>query len=102
MLPKDLATIYERVKCSGIPNSIGVRIPVPSGLNLPAWDQLFAYDSRHSEMLDFIRYGFPLGYMGPISHYDQQYNHSTATNFSEHIDQFIEKEISLGGIVNGD
>lgn len=50
-------------------------------------------------MLRFIKFGFLMGYLGPTAGYDQQYNHSSADNYPKEIDKFIEKEISMGGIV---
>lgn len=98
-LPETLAHIYDRVRASGLPNALGIRLQVPSGLNIENWERTFSYDSRHQEMLSFVKYGFPMGYLGPASPYDEQYNHSSAANYPVQIDKFIEKEISLGGII---
>lgn len=40
VLPDELAVIYEKVKHSGLPNALGVRVEVPSKLNLQEWDNL--------------------------------------------------------------
>ena len=49
--------------------------------------------------MDFLRFGFPLGYVGPISDTEGVDNHPSALQYPEQIDQFIEKEIKLGGVV---
>lgn len=98
-LPEDLMNIYEAVWQSGLPNALGVRREIPSKLDLESWDRTFGHDSKYSEILDFVRYGFPMGYMGPVSHYDDHINHTSATQHGEHIDSFIESEINLGGII---
>lgn len=98
-LPESLAKIYSSVKQSGLPNALGVRLDLDSNLNLDEWDKVFSYDKKHREMLDFVRYGFPMGYLGPTSHYDEQVNHTSADNYSDHIDKFVSKEIDLGGII---
>lgn len=98
-LPGPLAKIYERVKASGIPNALGVRQLIPSKLRIDEWDNLFGDKPQFRELLDFIKYGFPMGYLGPESQYDQNYNHSSAEQFPAHIEKFLENEISLGGVL---
>lgn len=98
-LPQSLSDIYEKVRRTGLPNALGARIEIPSQLNIAEWHNTFGHDERYAEMLDFVRFGFPMGYMGPISHYDEQYNHTSANQYSKQIDKFLEKEIELGGII---
>lgn len=98
-LPPELTRIYETVRRSGLPNAIGARMQIPSKLNLKEWDKTFGNDDRYEEMLNFVKFGFPMGYMGPTSHYDEKYNHTSATQYSEHIDKFLLKETQLGGII---
>lgn len=54
---------------------------------------------RYAELLGFIKFGFPMGYLGHVSKYDDMYNHSSAAQHASHIDSFLSKEIALGGIV---
>lgn len=96
-LPAELANIYSKVKASGLPNGLGARMQVPSKLNTSEWEKVFNQNPKYDEMLDFIKYGFPMGYLGPISHYDKSYNHTSADNFPRQIEDFISKEIDLGG-----
>lgn len=98
-LPPDIANIYSEVRKSGLPNSLGKKIPVPSKLNLDMWDATFGEDERYTELLSFVRYGFPMGYMGPTAEYDEKYNHTSAVNYPGDIEGFIQKEIGLGGII---
>ena len=49
--------------------------------------------------MDFVEFGFPTGYAGPVSDTKGTPNHPSAENFPEHIDKFVQKEISLGGLV---
>ena len=58
--PKD-AMIYTAVCRNEAPNFRGARIPLNSGLNLPAWRGLLqGYPDR--DLIDLIIYGFPVGY----------------------------------------
>lgn len=98
-LPKHLAEIYETVRKSGLPNAIGAKMPLQSKLNLCEWERIFGRDKKHSEMLDFVRFGFPMGYAGPVSDYDEHVNHTSATAHKEQIDKFFVKEIELGGVI---
>lgn len=98
-LPSDLAYIYDKVQKSGIPNTLGVRNRLPTKLNLDEWHKVFGQYPEYAELLDFVEFGFPMGYLGPQSDYDRQYNHSSADEFPADIQRFIDKEISLGGII---
>lgn len=98
-MPEDLARIYSQVKRSGIPNALGVQIELPSELNLKEWDNVFGKYDKYQELLRFVRFGFPMGYMGPTSNSDDNYNHSSAVDYPDHIDKFLQKEIDVGGIV---
>lgn len=83
-MPKDLASIYTKVKQSGIPNALGVQIYLPTELKLEEWVNVFGKNEKYSELLQFVRYGFPMGYMGPSSNCDDDYNHSSAVQYPEH------------------
>lgn len=99
MIPEDMRYIYKSVRDSGLPNYIGRRMQLPSSLNLDAWEKVFGIYPECKEMLDFVKYGFPMGYMGPTSDLNDNYNHSSAEAHAGHIDSFIEKEIELGGVI---
>ena len=91
------AKIYNAVASTGIPNAIGSRIILPTMLNIPAWELYLAgYDDT---LLDYVKYGFPMGYVGPVSDTASLPNHLSATQFPDHVDAFIQKEMSLGGLV---
>lgn len=94
-----LSEIYNWVRASGLPNSIQARQPLPTNLNIPAWEKELSGDGIDAQLLDFIKYGFPLGYCGPISDCQHFPNHKSANDFPDQIQTFIDKEIRLGGIV---
>ena len=50
-------------------------------------------------LLDYIIYGFPMGYAGPVSNTVGIPNHTSGTQFPAQVDAFVRKEMSLGGIV---
>lgn len=98
-LPSSLANIYDKVRITGIPNALGARERLPSKLNLDEWHKEFGSYPQYTELLDFVEFGFPMGYLGPVSDYNTDYNHSSANDYPVDIDKFINKEISLGGVI---
>ena len=95
----DVAPIYTAVKGTWIPNWQGIRAPLPSGLNIPVWEKYIDTQSDEAELLDFVKYGFPLGYMGPISDSTTTPNHPSALRYPEHVEAFLQEEIGYGAVV---
>ena len=92
-----LSTIFSTVRDTGLPNAVGARIVLPTKLNIPAWEELLTgYDDT---LLDYIRYGFPMGYIGPTSDLTDTPNHPSVTQFVPQVDSFVDKEIGLGGLI---
>ena len=93
----ELADIYSSVRATGLPNAASARRTLPTKLNLAEWEtHLKGYDDT---LLDYIKFGFPLGYMGPQSHSAQTPNHPSATQYVSQVDSFIKNELSLGGLI---
>ena len=95
-----LVHIYSAVKATGLPNAMGARILVPSKLNIPAWDRYLGQLGGRENVMDFIRFGFPTGYVGPISDTDDVPNHPSASDHPTHVEEFIAKEMDLDGLVS--
>lgn len=95
----ELSSIYRAVLASGLPNAIGACIQLPTELNLEAWDRNLSSSPEDRELMNYIRCGFPLGYMGPVSDSRGIPNHSSALKYPGHVSKFVTKELSLGGIV---
>ena len=47
----------------------------------------------------FIKYCFPTGYVGPCSDATDLENHPGTFDYSEHINNFLKKELVLKGLV---
>ena len=76
---------------------MGTRLVLPTRLNLDAWNTyLQGYDDT---LLAYINYGFPMGYIGPVSDTVSVPNHPSALQFGEHVSEFVDKERSLGGLI---
>ena len=94
-----LVQIYDTVRSTGLPNAMAARVPVPTNLNIGAWESHLNALGDRERVLDFIKFGFPTGYAGPPSNTIDVDNHPSATNFPTHIDYFVNKEFCLRGLV---
>ena len=94
-----LESIYSQVKATGLPNCIRVKAQLDSELNVTAWEQLLTQEYPDAELLEFVKYGFPMGYMGPPSQTQDINNHASAVQFPSQVELYIEKEIECGAMV---
>ena len=99
--PEGLARIYDTVVSFQKSNARGARIPLPTSLNLPAWERERTGHIDDIMVIDGVTFGFPLQYMGgPIyAQGDVVENHHSARYYPEAIQQYIVKETSLGTLV---
>ena len=93
-----LVKIYDVVRATGLPNAMSARVPVPSSLNTGAWEYYLGMLGDRENVLDFVQYGFPTGYVCPVSNTTDTPNHPSATDFPSHIQEFIDKEMELKGV----
>lgn len=94
----DFCKLYQQVKSYNLPNALGAKITVPSGLNLHRWeDHLRNYHDR--EICAFLRYGWPVGFTGNKPPVSVNHNHPSGLNYKDHIYDFIQTELSHKAIV---
>ncbi len=88
--------LYHRVRFSGVPNYVDCRVPVPSGIKVAAWYSLL--DGYHDVVVaQYMEFGWPIGAYGSIPPSpDLVKNHTDALKFTEHVERYIHKEVSLG------
>ena len=91
------ARIYDVVKSTGVPNHIRSRLVLPTSLNIQAWEKYLAH--RDPLLLDMIKFGFPLGYLGPVSDTVTIDNHPSATNYADKVADCIKNEVKEGGLI---
>ena len=89
---------YTIIKESGLPNCIGEKIQLPTKLKLHNWEK-YLKGEQYEELLDCLRFGWPLGYNGPISTHDYLDNHPSANDYPNDVDEFIKSELELGAII---
>ena len=93
---------YSIVKDSGLPNCIGEKIFLESGLNIKAWEH-HLHEAKYEKLLDGLRYGFVSGFLGPVTVMDMKYyndNHKSVNDYPEEVDTFIANELQ-GGLLVG-
>ena len=86
--------VNRKVRDSGKPNYLGCRIPIPSNFNFEFLEhQLKGYSDRN--IVQFLKFGFPLGHDGKTGSKVTPGNHLGARNFTAHMEKLLHKEIDL-------
>lgn len=93
-----ITDIYNSVRATGLPNSLGAKIPLYSAVKVDQW-RAFA-DSHYIEewLLEMLRYGFPLQYTGGPPKDNNISNHISATQYPNDVRKYIQKEIAEGAL----
>jgi hypothetical protein len=95
---RHLFGIYEAVRAFSRPNFLGARVPVPSGLNIEAWEQLLkTYPDR--DLVQFLKFGWPINYCSEEIPWPTWNNHKSARDFPEHIKSYIDTELAAGTLM---
>ena len=93
------ALIYDKVRSQGVPNYKGAKVPLPSPLKHEAWVRESTGHEQDHELMQGIKYGFPIQYTGgPLYGAQTKQNHPSAQAYKGHIDQYFEKECALRAI----
>ena len=71
---------------------------IKSDLNIEMWEH-YLPETQYKELLDGIKFGFTLGYIGPVSYHAYNKNHSSAEKFPDHINDYIKKELEQGTLM---
>lgn len=92
------AMLYSATSGTGLPNHMGARITVPSGLKLANWEADLKNYHDH-DLCKYLRFGWPVGYTAshPPTHTTK--NHKSAEQHPQHVQAFIVKELALGGLL---
>ena len=68
------------IKASCLPNVLGLRIPVDTNLNVPAWRK-YLCNYFDQQLVDLIEYGFPLDFDRTRKLESTLQNHASARNY---------------------
>ena len=87
------------IQSSGLPNYKVARIPVSSGLNIPAWEA-YLLDYPDKRVIQYLKFGFPLSLDENNNlHNIDISNHVSALQYPDAVQDYLDKEISLGAII---
>ena len=89
----NMLEIYHRVFSTGTYSYQCAKIPIPSGLNVDAWDH-YLVDYGDREIVDFLRFGWPSSFDHHSPLLSTLKNHSSGLSYPKHIEHYIEKELS--------
>lgn len=89
---------FQKIRSCNLPNFLGARIPISSGLNIPVWrNRLKAYHDY--DLCDFLEFGWPIGYHAEKPPIDSNKNHPSAQFYTAHVKKFIDTEISHKALI---
>ena len=94
----DILEAHKLIKNSGIPNFLGMRIPVKTSLNVVNWRKHLV-DYFDQQILDLIQFGFPLDFDRNTVLCSTYKNHASAYEFASHVDKYIQEELGHGAIM---
>lgn len=91
-------TLHFQVHAWGLPNFLGVHIPVPTSLNLDLWHSLLV-EYSDSVVCEFLQFGWPVGFnydefsFAPMTTFR---NHKGGTDFPSAVADYLFRETALG------
>jgi len=95
-----LIDTHRRVKNSGKFNFESCKIPLVTALNIPSWKYWLQISGRKDvNLVQFLEFGWPVGYAARSLPKGALSNHSGATVFSRETEAYISNEVELGAIL---
>ena len=95
LFPRE-ASIYKEVLAKGCPNYRGAQVPV-SALPLKTWEEKLK-DFEDTQLVSFMKYGWPTGFEGSEPPDLLQDNHGSARRRPEHVAGYVDTEIRMGAL----
>lgn len=94
----EFCAMYECIKERGLPNFLGAKLPVESGLVIHKWEELL--ESYHDkDLVQLLKYGWPVGYHADQPPASVDSNHQSAIRHPNHVNAFIQKELQHHAIL---
>lgn len=90
--------LYKAVKKCNLPNFLGARIPLPSGLKIQSWYK-YLKDYHDMYLCEFLNFGWPLGYNLDDPPATTDANHPSATAHPKAVMDFITTELKYDAMV---
>ena len=89
---------HNLIRNSGLPNFLGLRIPVATRLKVDTW-RYYLSDYFDQQLPDLIQFVFPLDFDRDRVLGLTEDNHPSAKTFGEDIDAYIAEELSYGAMM---
>ena len=90
----DVITAHKLIKATGIPNFLGLCIPIITNLNVSNWRK-YLDDYFDQQLPDLIEFGFPLDFDRSRDLQSTFVNHASACFYPDHVDRYINKEVGF-------
>lgn len=90
--------LARRVQQSGRPNVCGLRVHLPSAWNFALLESLVR-SNKDREVLQYLRFGWPINYMAQENPAPTFRNHKGAVEFPEAVDSYITREIAANRLI---
>lgn len=89
----EFAELYNNIIAKAVPNFLGAKAPVKSGLQIQKWRDCLT-DYHDSFLCDFLEFGWPLGYKAEGPPESVATNHPSAKAHMPHVTKFIQEELN--------
>jgi len=87
--------LHDIIHASGQYNFRGLRIPLQTHLNIPAWRASLEHYVDNG-IVEFLEFGWPIGFDSLYLPVSSRRNHNSANTYSAAVDQYVNKEVTLG------
>ena len=93
-----IGDLHRQVKSHGCYNYMGAHIRLNSQLNVKKWEE-YLCEYWDKQLLQFIQFGFPMGFNRECPLHHDAENHSSATDYPVDIQMYLDEEVAFGAIV---
>ena len=94
----DIIEAHAKVRQSGLPNFMNVRIPLKTQLKVHCWKK-YLHKYWDQQLVDLIQFGFPLDFDRQIVLQSTEVNHSSALKYPDHVSNYIQEELQYGAVL---
>ena len=85
------AALYKAVIDTGLPNYLGAKLDLDHQINIEAW-RAVQHRLEDKQLVDFLQYGFPVGYCSDRVPAVGLVNHSSARAHPEQVEKYLNTE----------
>ena len=98
MRSQKISQWHKKVRQTNQYNFLSAKIPVHMKLNLLQWKK-YTNGYEDLDVLNFLEFGWPVGFEGNRDSVVQSGNHASAICFSEHVSKYVRQEVEHGALI---